>query len=234
MGLDVAYVPQTATKSQALADFVAKWTETQQPPPLVTQENWSIYIIGSFAINGAGVGVVLISPKGDRLLYIIRLHFRATNNVAEYKALVNGLHIATVLGIQWLYIRGDSVLIVNQVMGESNYHDSRMAAYQQEVKRLEEKFDGFELHHILWRDNEAADALARLRSNRESPPPGLFTHDLFKPSIWLEEHTPALASEASPVKAGWSPYQAHRQGKMAQCQHREIVLGHRPGILCPT
>jgi ribonuclease HI len=92
---------------------------------------------------------VLISPKGDRLLYIIRLHFRATNNVVEYKALVNGLCIATLLGIQWLYIRGDSVLIINQVMGESNYHDSRMAAYQQEVKRLEEKFDGFELHHIL-------------------------------------------------------------------------------------
>jgi ribonuclease HI len=69
--------------------------------------------------------------------------------VAEYKALVNGLCITTELRIQWLYIQGDSELIVNQVMGESNYRDSLMVAYQQEVRKLEEKFDGFELHHIL-------------------------------------------------------------------------------------
>jgi hypothetical protein len=41
-----------------------------------------------------------------------------------------------------------SKLIINQDMGESNYHDSCMAAYRQEVRKLEEKFDGFELHHI--------------------------------------------------------------------------------------
>jgi ribonuclease HI len=69
--------------------------------------------------------------------------------VAEYEALVNGLRITTELRIQWLYIQGDSELIVNQVMGESNYRDSLMVAYQQEVRKLEEKFDGFELHHIL-------------------------------------------------------------------------------------
>jgi ribonuclease HI len=73
---------------------------------------------------------VLISPKGDRLLCVIRLHFRATNNVAEYEALVNDLRITTELRVQRLYIRGDSELSVNQVMGESNYHDSCMAAYR--------------------------------------------------------------------------------------------------------
>jgi ribonuclease HI len=69
--------------------------------------------------------------------------------VAEYEALVNCLCITAELRIQQLYIRGDSKLIINQVMGESNCHDSRMAAYRQEVRRLEKKFDGFELHHIL-------------------------------------------------------------------------------------
>jgi ribonuclease HI len=103
--------------------------------------------------------------------------------VAEYEALVNGLRIATELKIQRLYIHGDSELVVNQVMGESNCRDSHMAAYQQEVRRLEEKFDGFEFHHILRRDNESADALAQLGSHRESPPPGMFRQDLFKPSI---------------------------------------------------
>jgi ribonuclease HI len=83
--------------------------------------------------------------------------------VAEYEALVNGLHITIELRILRLYIRGDFELIVNQVMGESSYCISLMLAYRQEIRRLEEKLDGFELHHILQRDNEAADALAQLR-----------------------------------------------------------------------
>jgi ribonuclease HI len=69
--------------------------------------------------------------------------------VAEYEALVNGICFAAKLGVQRLYIHGDSELIINQVMGESNCRDSRMAAYQQEVRKLEEKFDGFKLHHTL-------------------------------------------------------------------------------------
>jgi ribonuclease HI len=43
--------------------------------------------------------MVLITPKGDRLLYVIRLHFHATNNVVEYEALVNNLRITTELGV---------------------------------------------------------------------------------------------------------------------------------------
>jgi ribonuclease HI len=72
-----------------------------------------MYFNGSFTLNRAGGGVVLISPKGDRLLYVIRLHFCATNNVAEYGALINGLCIAVELGVQRLYICGNSELVVN-------------------------------------------------------------------------------------------------------------------------
>jgi ribonuclease HI len=85
---------------------------------------------------------VLISPKQDRLLYVIWLHFCATNNMVEYEALVNGVRIDAELGVQRLYIHGDSKLIVNQVMGELSC------------------CDGFKLHLILWQDNEAAAALA--------------------------------------------------------------------------
>jgi ribonuclease HI len=108
-----------------------------------------MYFKGSFTLNGVGGGIVLISPKGDRLLYIIWLHFRATSNVAEYEELVNGLRITAELGVQRLYIHRDYELIINQVMGELNNRDSRMAAYRQEVMKLEENFDGFELHHML-------------------------------------------------------------------------------------
>jgi ribonuclease HI len=72
-----------------------------------------MYFDDSFTLNVAGGGVVLTSSKGDLLLYVIRLHFHATNNVTEYETLINDLCIITELGVQRLYIRNDSELIVN-------------------------------------------------------------------------------------------------------------------------
>jgi ribonuclease HI len=106
-----------------------------------------------------------------------------TNNMAKYEAHINDLRITAELGVQRLYIHNDSELVVNQVIGESNCHDSRMVAYHQEVRKLEEKFDGFKLHHILQRDNETADVLAGLGSSSEQPLPGIFIQDLIKSSI---------------------------------------------------
>jgi hypothetical protein len=124
MGLNITYVSQIAIKSQALVDFVAEWIETQQSHPPVAQAHWSMYFDGSFTLNSVRGGIVLISPKGDRLIYVIRLHFCTTNNMAEYEALVNGLRITAEHGVHRLYIHGDSEPVDNQVMGESSCHDS--------------------------------------------------------------------------------------------------------------
>jgi ribonuclease HI len=80
---------------------------------------------------------------------VIRLYFRATNIVVEYETLINDLLIATELKVQWLYIRVDSELVVNRVMGESKCRDTHVAPYGLEVRKLEVKFNGFELHYIL-------------------------------------------------------------------------------------
>ena len=78
---------------------------------------------------GSGARVVLISLDGSRLRYTIRLHFSASNNATEYKALINGLRIAVELGATRLYIYGDSELVIDQVMKESSYKSPLMAAY---------------------------------------------------------------------------------------------------------
>ena len=98
MGHDIRYSPRTAIKSQALADFITKWTEVQLPTPDVTHEYWTMYFDGSVMAPGSGDGVVLISPDGSRLRYAIHLHFSASNNATEYEALINGLRIAIELG----------------------------------------------------------------------------------------------------------------------------------------
>ena len=68
-------------------------------------------------------------------------------------------------------------------MKESSCHDAKMEAYCQEVRRLEDRFDGLELNHIPRRLNEAADALAKASSGREPVPVGIFASDQHKPSV---------------------------------------------------
>jgi hypothetical protein len=65
-----------------------------------------MYFDGSVMKEGAGVGLVFISPLGVRMKYLVRLHFPVSNNVTEYEALINGLRIAVELGIRRLEIRG--------------------------------------------------------------------------------------------------------------------------------
>ena len=103
----------------------------QTPPAVVDQEYWTMYFDRLLMKKGAGAGLVFISPLGVRMRYMVRLHFPLSNNIAGYKALINGLQIAIELGIQRLDIRGDSQLVVNQVMKELSYHDAKMAAYCQ-------------------------------------------------------------------------------------------------------
>jgi len=107
-----------------------------------------MYFDGSLMKIGARAGLIFISPLGVHMTYVIRLHFAASNNVAEYEALVNGLRIAIKLVVRCLNVRGDSQLVIDQVMKASSCHDPKMEAYCKEVRKLEDKFHGLELNHI--------------------------------------------------------------------------------------
>ena len=79
-----------------------------------------MYFDRSLMKKGTDAGVVFVSPLRVCMRYMVRLHFPSSNNVAEYEALINSLRIAIELGIRRLDIRGDSQLVVNQVMKESS------------------------------------------------------------------------------------------------------------------
>ena len=100
MGQGIAYVSQMAIKSQVLADFIAEWAKVQMPLAIIDQEYWMMYFDGSLMKKGTGMGLVLVSPLGVRMRYMVRLHFPSSNNVAEYEALINGLRISIKLGIR--------------------------------------------------------------------------------------------------------------------------------------
>jgi ribonuclease HI len=107
--------------------------------------------------------------------------------MAEYEALVNGLRIAIELGVRCLDARGDSQLVIDQVMKNSHCRDRKMEAYHDEVRRLEDKFYGLELNHIARRYNETADELAKIASGQTMVPPDVFSRDIHQPSIKTDD-----------------------------------------------
>jgi ribonuclease HI len=182
----MSYAPRSVIKSQALPDFVAEWTEIQTPLASIEHETWIMYFDGSVMKEGAGLGRVFISPLSMRMEYLVRLHFPASNNAAEYDALINGLGISIELGIKRLEIRGDSELVMDQVMKDKNCVDPKMEAYCQAVHDLENKSHGLELHHVLRDYNKAANMLAKTASSRSPVHLRVFASDQHKPFVRAE------------------------------------------------
>jgi ribonuclease HI len=111
--------------------------------------------------------------------------------MVEYKALLSGLRIAVETGIKHLDVRGDSQLVIDQVMKNASCHDEKMEAYCNAVRALEDKFYGVELNHVPRKYNEEADELAKIASGRITIPPNVFTCDIAKPSVDLSKISPS-------------------------------------------
>ncbi|KAJ9546912.1 hypothetical protein OSB04_019455 [Centaurea solstitialis] len=162
-GFDIEFKPKTAIKSQALADFVAEFSHGLEPMTcdevhnVTIQDNqpWLLYVDGSSNVRGSGLGVVLKSSQGGNM---------ATNNEAEYVALIARLDIAHKLGENHLHVRSDSLLVVNQVNGDFQAKDSKMMTYLKIIKDRVARFDHFSIEQIPRDLNTQDDALANLGS----------------------------------------------------------------------
>jgi ribonuclease HI len=181
-----------------LADFLAEWVDTQLPTAPIQAELWTMYFDGSLMKTGAGVGLLFISPLRKHVRYVLRFHFPASNNVAKYEALVNGLRIAVELGVQRLDAHGDSQLVIDQVMKNSHCCDRKMEAYCDEVQRLKDKFHGLELNHVARRYNETADELAKIASGQTTVPSNVFSRDIYQPSVKLDDAPEPDETSAQP------------------------------------
>jgi ribonuclease HI len=138
-----------------------------------------MYFDGSKRIQGAGAGVVLISPQGDKLKYILRMSFpQASNNEAEYEALLHGMKMAKACGATRLKIFGDSNLVVQQVMNRCDTINDNMMAYKNLYHYLEGTFDGCKVLHISKNINEEADNLANIGSQCLPIPSGVFWEEI--------------------------------------------------------
>ncbi|GFZ10945.1 hypothetical protein Acr_22g0003430 [Actinidia rufa] len=175
----IDYRPRMAIKAQALADFMIESTHENAPEPKATPpevetpeeqssdkdlSRWMLFVDGSSNQHGCGAGLVLQTSSSDQMEYAIRIGFKATNNEAEYEALLAGLRVATELGVDSLDAFSDSQLVVNQVQKDYLAKDTRMVAYLDEVKTISGKIRNFKICQIPREENKKADALANLAS----------------------------------------------------------------------
>jgi ribonuclease HI len=151
-----------------------------------------MYFDRSERVQGAGAGVVLISPQGDKLKYVLRMSFpQDFNNEAKYEALLHGIKMAKACGATRLKIFGDSNLIVQQVMNRCDAISDNMTAYRNLYYYLEGTFDGCKVLHISRASNEEANNLANIRSQCLPILPGVFWEEIIERSI---KHNKALTT----------------------------------------
>jgi ribonuclease HI len=176
-----------AIKTQALVDFVSESTEHQVLDNPKTTKVWRMYFDGSLKLQGAGAGILFIAPRGERLNYALQLLFSASNIAAEYEALIHGLNIVVSLSIKKLMVYGDSLVVISQINKYWDCSTDSMGKYCAAVRKLEDKFEGLEFHHVERDRNAAADALSKLGSSRAQAPPGIFIQEISQPSILSDQ-----------------------------------------------
>jgi ribonuclease HI len=131
-------------------------------PGVEKNRNFNVYIDGSAVPNPgpSGIGVVICDEKKKRIKEIKKYIGLASNNVAEYKALIQGLKESKKLLAQRVNIFSDSELLVNQMNGKFRINDEDLRRLSQQAKTLENKFERVTYCLISRDDNRLADQLA--------------------------------------------------------------------------
>ncbi|GJU67922.1 reverse transcriptase domain-containing protein [Tanacetum coccineum] len=166
---DIHYRPRTPVKEQILADFLV---ERPKDDPLDTPmedkeelpDPWVLFTDGSSCIDGSGAGLIIRNPKGMEFTYALRFRFNATNNEAQYEALIAGLRIAEQIEVKNLQANVDSRLVSNQVNEVYVAKEPGMIKYLEKVENLASAFKEFSIKQVPKEENKKADALIKMAS----------------------------------------------------------------------
>jgi ribonuclease HI len=203
---DIIYINRTAIKSQVLPDFLVDWIQSQIPAAPDMSGSWTMYFDRSKRSSCAGAGVVLISPQGHKMRYVLRMNFSLpTNNEAEYETLLHGMRMAKACGDTRLDIYGDSNLVVKQSVNLCDAISDNMIAYRQMYQSMKAKFEGCELRHIGTANNEEADTLAYIGSTCSPIPDGVFYEVITQRSIKVQI---SVVPDISATDTGATPLEA--------------------------
>src|SRR5204863_4744444 len=164
---DIHFLPQKATKGQAIADLLAENPRSnsailfEELPHEIAEVHsaqanpsvWQMYFDGASRTIPrvglvAGVGIILISPQTHVIPRAFSLTEPCTNNVAEYNTLLIGLQLVHQLGVKNLQAYGDSELVINQLRGEYEVRSDDLIPYFNSTLQMAEQFKGFYIGHV--------------------------------------------------------------------------------------
>ncbi|KAL0385986.1 UNVERIFIED_CONTAM: Ribonuclease HI [Sesamum radiatum] len=123
---------------------------------------WLLHVDGSSTTQGSGAGIVITTPQGEDLEFAIKFGFKASNNEAEYEALVIGMRMAHEAGTRHLLAYSDSQLIVKQVESAYEAKEESMIQYLQQITDLKTGFNHFQIIQIPKEENAKVDCLSKL------------------------------------------------------------------------
>ncbi|XP_071715245.1 uncharacterized protein [Rutidosis leptorrhynchoides] len=168
-----------------MADFMVEFICAAPPSPIVEEVpniiTWELFTEGASSSDGAGAGLILIGPDGEEHTYALRFEFPASNNEAEYEALLSSSRMAEKMGIKYLKVSVDSQLVANQMNGTFEARDPAMQNYLALAEEMANKFECFSITQVPRSLNKKADALSKIASSVFS----YFTKD-----VWVEEAAP--------------------------------------------
>ncbi|XP_077223407.1 uncharacterized protein LOC143857019 [Tasmannia lanceolata] len=197
---DIQINPRPAIKSQSLADFIVECTvsmEELEETSLLIEEStlnqqhqnplWMLYVDGSSNAGGNGAGLVITGPDNFIAEYALRLDFKASNNKAEYEALIAGIALAAELQVSRIRVHSDSQLVVNQVNSFSEAKEERIIKYLEKVRREISVFEEFQIVQVPRTLTACADALSKITSSGMFEQGNVYTDILPQPSVEREE-----------------------------------------------
>nr|GEW84092.1 reverse transcriptase domain-containing protein [Tanacetum cinerariifolium] len=142
MYLSAAREAKDINPRPSLADFIAEKPDEGVPEP------WVLFTDGSSCLEGSGAGLILTSPEGEEFTYALRFKFDASNNEAEYEALVAGLRIAEQMGVKNLIAKVDSRLVASQINGLYEAKEQSMTQYLEKARTLIEGFKKISIKQV--------------------------------------------------------------------------------------
>ena len=162
---DIKYKPKTTIKGHILAYFVMEFTSVELAEANQTTPDlpiWRLSVDGAANAQGSGVGLILTSSEGIDIEYALRFGFQASNNEAEYEAVIAGLNLTHSMEVDKLEVCNDSQLVVKQIEDSYEARGEKMILHLKKVRELLKKFVRVQVRHIPRAENLRADALVKL------------------------------------------------------------------------
>ncbi|GAA0157828.1 hypothetical protein LIER_15009 [Lithospermum erythrorhizon] len=141
---EISCIPRTSVRAKALADFITECTARN--PQIIQGPDTSdadqakpertLFVDGARNGQATGAGVLIVGPQEETMEYALRFGFPATNNEAEYEAMILGLRLVRSMGFEEFLVKGDSKLVIDQIKGSCGVKNESLRKYHSKVVQL--------------------------------------------------------------------------------------------------